>query len=158
MDAPNPQRKQSQDMSITERQEYIVRWGMLKTERQSWIDHWRDISEYLLPRNGRYIVTDRDRGESRNQKRLDNSPTRALRTLAAGMMSGMTSPSRPWFRLTTSQPDLDEAPAVKEWLQQVTSLMQMVFAKSNTYRALHSMYEEMGAFGTAASMSIKARQ
>ena len=39
--------------SITDRQRYIIRWGMLKTERATWIDHWREISENLLPRNGR---------------------------------------------------------------------------------------------------------
>src|SRR5690606_30990688 len=72
----------------------------------------------------------------------------------AGMMAGMTSPARPWFRLTTSIPELDESAAVKAWLADVTRLMQMVFAKSNTYRALHSMYEELGAFGTASAVVV----
>lgn len=84
----------------------------------------------------------------------DSSGTRALRVLAAGMMAGMTSPARPWFRLTTSVPELDESAAVKAWLADVTRIMQMVFSKSNTYRALHSMYEELGAFGTASSIVL----
>ena len=29
-----------------------------------------------------------------------------------------------------------------------------VFARSNTYRALHSMYEELGAYGTSASIIV----
>ena len=32
--------------------------------------------------------------------------------------------------------------------------MQMVFAKSNSYGSLHSMYEELGAFGTASSIIL----
>lgn len=134
------------------RKELTRRWGALETERSSWIDHWREISEYLLPRSGRYFLTDRNRGERRHNAIYDSTGTRALRVLAAGMMAGMTSPARPWFRLTTSVPELDESAAVKAWLADVTRLMQMVFAKSNTYRALHSMYEELGAFGTASSI------
>ena len=64
----------------------------------------------------------------------------------------MTSPARPWFRLTTSDPELDESAAVKTWLADVTRIMQMVFTRSNTYRALHSSYEELGAFGTASTI------
>lgn len=86
----------------------------------------------------------------------DSTGTRSLRTLGAGMMGGMTSPSRPWFRLTTSLPDLDESYAVKRWLCQTTRLMQMVFEKSNTYRMLHSVYEECALYGTAAAITVKS--
>lgn len=130
------------------------RWGALKNERSSWIDHWREISDYLLPRSGRFLITDRNKGEKRHNNILDSTGTRALRILAAGMMAGMTSPARPWFRLTTSVPELDESSAVKAWLSDVTRLMQMVFSKSNTYRALHSGYEELGAFGTWSNIVV----
>ena len=132
----------------------LSRWGQLKNERESWMSHWKEISDYLLPRSGRFFVDDRNRGDKRHNNIYDSTGTRALRVLAAGMMAGMTSPARPWFRLTTSDPQLDESAAVKAWLADVTRLMQMVFAKSNTYRALHSMYEELGAFGTAGTIVL----
>lgn len=132
----------------------LSRWGQLKNERESWMSHWKEISDYLLPRSGRFFVEDRNRGDKRHNNIYDSTGTRALRVLAAGMMAGMTSPARPWFRLTTSDPQLDESAAVKKWLADVTRLMQMVFAKSNTYRALHSMYEELGAFGTASTIVL----
>jgi hypothetical protein len=141
-------------MARTEREKLLLRYQGLRDERSSWMAHWQDISLYLLPRSGRFFVTDRNRGDKRHNAIHDNTGTRALRVLAAGMMAGMTSPARPWFRLTTRVPELDESSAVKAWLADVTRLMQMVFAKSNTYRALHSMYEEMGAFGTAASLVL----
>lgn len=141
-------------MADVERRLLLARWAQLQNERASWMAHWREISECLLPRSGRFFVTDRNRGDKRYNKILDNTATRALSVLAAGMMAGMTSPARPWFRLTTSVPELDEAAAVKTWLADVTRLMQMVFAKSNTYRALHAMYEELGAFGTASSIVL----
>ena len=139
---------------ISKRKLLLSRWGQLRNERESWMAHWKEISDYLLPRSGRFFVDDRNRGDKRHNSIYDSTGTRALRVLAAGMMAGMTSPARPWFRLTTSDPQLDESAAVKAWLADVTRLMQMVFAKSNTYRALHSMYEELGAFGTASGIVL----
>ena len=128
----------------------LERWEALKSERTSWMTHWQEISEVLTPRTGRFLVSDNNKGDKRHRAILDNTGTRALRTLAGGMMAGMTSPARPWFRLTTLNPELDESYEVKDWLGRVTSLMQMVFAKSSIYQSLTMAYEELGAYGTAA--------
>lgn len=141
-------------MAELERKHLLSRWAALENERSSWMAHWQEISEHVLPRSGRFVLTDRNKGDKRHNRIHDNTATRALRVLAAGMMSGMTSPARPWFRLTTSIPELDESANVKAWLADVTRMMQMVFAKSNTYRVLHAMYEELGAFGTAGSIVL----
>lgn len=130
----------------------LTTWDQLKSERSSWISHWKEISDYLMPRSGRFFGSDRNIGVRRHNSIYDSTGTRALRVLAAGMMSGMTSPARPWFRLSVNDPDLAKVSAVKLWLNDVTSLMHTIFQKSNTYRALHAMYEELGAFGTAASL------
>ena len=121
-------------------------------ERSSWDAHYREISEVLLPRAGRFLTEDTNKGEKRHRAILDSTGTRALRTLAGGMMAGMTSPARPWFRLTTLDPELDESHAVKAWMGGLTSRMQMIFNRSNVYRALHTAYEELGAFGTSATV------
>lgn len=142
------------DIGSPKRDKLLARWSALQTERSSWITHWQEISDYLLPRSGRFFTSDRNKGERRHNNIYDSTGTRALRVLAAGMMAGMTSPARPWFRLTTSDPDLDESSAVKQWLADVQRLMLMVFSKGNTYRALHGMYEELGAFGTGASIVL----
>ncbi len=130
----------------------LRRWQALKTERSSWVEHWGEISSYLLPRSGRFFTQDRNKGQRRYNNIYDNTGTRALRVLAAGMMSGMTSPARPWFRLATADADLMKYAPVNLWLNDVSNLMHAIFQRSNTYRALHSMYEELGAFGTAASI------
>lgn len=138
-----------------DRPKYLARWGYLKTERSSWFSHWNEISTRLMPRAGRFFVQDRNKGNKRHNQIYDSSATQALSILAAGMMSGMTSPARPWFRLTTGgDDDLDSYQPVKIWLDQVTRLMLKIFQGSNTYRALHSMYEELGGFGTAASIMV----
>lgn len=142
-------------MTDDKRDLLVQRLGQLKTERSSFDSHWRTISDYLLPRSGRFFVTDRNRGgASRWNNIYDSAGTRALRTLAAGMMAGMTSPARPWFRLSTPDPDLNTYAPVRSWLDDVTKLLLTVFARSNTYRSLHTMYEELGAFGTGASIML----
>jgi hypothetical protein len=136
----------------TPRDRLYQRWGSLKTERSTYVTHWKEISDYLLPRSGRYFVTDHNRGERRHNNIYDSTGTRALRVLGAGLMGGATSPARPWFRLATADTDLMDFAPVKLWLSQVQHGMLDIFQRSNTYRALHSMYEEIGAFGTGASM------
>lgn len=140
--------------SAPTRDKLYTRWGQLKSERASWWAHWQEITNFVLPRNGRYFRQDRDKGWRRHNNIYDNTGTRALRTLGAGMMAGATSPARQWFRLGTGDPDLNTYTPVKLWLDLVTKRMQLVFQQSNTYRALHSMYEELGAFGTAASIIL----
>lgn len=138
------------DSPAERRRRYLQRLAALKSERESWVQHWRELSDYLLPRKGRFSLSDRNKGDRRNSKILDSTGTLAVRTLAAGMMSGITSPARPWFRLTTPDPDLMEFAPVKEWLFHVERRMREVFGRSNVYNALHAAYEELATFGTAA--------
>lgn len=129
-----------------------TRWGQLKTERATWWAHWKELSDYLLPRSGRYFVQDRNKGWRRHNNIYDNTGTRSLRVLAAGLMSGLTSPARPWFRLATADPDMMQYAPVKQWLNDCTNIMLLIFQRSNTYRTLHMMYEELGTFGTSAAI------
>lgn len=141
-------------MEETRRPKLLQRMQALKTERSSFDGHWKEISDNLMPRAARFFASDRNDGRKRHNAIYDNSGIRALDELAAGLMAGMTSPARPWFRLTTSDAELDESAAVKSWLADCTRLMQMVFSRSNTYRALHSSYRTLGAFGTSASLVL----
>ena len=142
------------DEPINQRQRILARKAALWSERSSWVNHWRDISDYQQPRAGRFFVTDRNRGDKRANNILDNAAVFGSRTLAAGMMSGMTSPARPWFRLEIQDKDLMESGAVKAWLHDTAVLLRAMFAGSNTYRALHTLYEELGLFGTAATIVL----
>ena len=143
-------------MELTTYQRALQRHLALKNDRKGlgWDAHWQEVAEYLAPRNGRFYRGERNRGDKKHTSIYDNTALRALNTLTAGLMAGMTSPARPWFRLTTSDPLLDESAAVKKWLADTTRLMLMIFGKSNVYRALHTMYGELGAFGTASSMML----
>lgn len=139
---------------INRRQRLLARKAALWTERSSWITHWREISEYQQPRAGRFVASDRNRGDKRTNHILDNTAVFGARTLAAGLMSGITSPARPWFRLEIKDKDLMESGPVKTWLHDTATLLRAIFASSNTYRSLHTIYEELGLFGTGTSILL----
>src|SRR5690606_12998366 len=103
-------------MNDSPRQRVLRRWERLKQERSSWIAHWRELSDQIQPRRSRFLQSDRNKGDRRNDKIINATPRRAARVLASGMMAGVTSPARPWFRLTTPDPGLAEFGPVREWL------------------------------------------
>ncbi|CAB4165219.1 Head-to-tail connector protein, podovirus-type [uncultured Caudovirales phage] len=129
---------------------YRRRYGDLKKERTTWFTHWQELSKYYLPRTGKFLVDEKARGQKKHNNIVDNTGARALRVLGAGLMSGMTSPARPWFRLDAPTPELNEVEEVREWLNVVADRMRSVFNLSNFYRTLHGAYEELGLYGTAA--------
>ncbi len=138
--------------ALTQLQRKRLRLSELREERASWMSHWREISEYQQPRAGRFVAGGQNKGEKRHQQIYDRTALGAQRTLAAGLMSGMTSPARPWFRLGLADRQLAERGAVKTWLHQAGLLLRDVFAKSNSYRALQQGYAELGLFGTWATV------
>ena len=129
------------------KEQFQRRLESLRSDRSSFIDYWKELSENILSYRGRFLVTDYNKGHKRNTKQINNTPRKAARTLASGMMAGITSPARPWFRLATPYPELNNVNAVREWLYDVEVLMREVFAQSNLYNSLHTLYGELGTFG-----------
>ena len=135
---------------LTKRDYYDKRHMMMLGERQSWEPHWRDLQRYLSPRTGRFFAQDVNKGDRRNKDIIDNTGGWSVRVARAGMMSGLTSPSRPWFRLVTPDEGMMAAPGVRKWLEEVELRMLAVFAKSNFYKVLPRCYWELLIYGTAA--------
>lgn len=129
--------------------------GQLSAERSSFLSHWQDLDLFLAPRRARFYVTDVDRGYRRNQFIINSTATHAWTTLRSGMMSGFTSPARPWFRLTAQDPDLAKFESVKEWLYDCTWRMHDVFLRSNVYNILPTVYGDMSGFGTGCMMVME---
>lgn len=130
----------------------LKRKAALWAQRSSFEGHWRELAENMLPRLSRFNHSERGRGGDRNQNIIDNAATKALRVLAAGMMAGMTSPARPWFRLSLPDRDLAMQDQPSRWLSDVREIILRIFQKSNTYIMLQGMYRELGGFGTGISL------
>lgn len=137
-----------------EKKDFLTRWGRLKSDRSSWMSRWETLSELILPMHGEYFASNRDHDAAAFNKMFDSVATWALEVLAAGMQSGVTSPSRKWFRLMIPGSPLNDDHDVQKWLNNIELLMQEIFNKSNTYRALHTLYKEIGCFGTGVSVIV----
>lgn len=131
------------------KQFYNKQLSSLETERSSFDTHWRDLSDFILPRSSRFLTSDRNKS-TRNTKIVDPTATMANRTLSSGMLSGITSPTRPWFSLGTPDPEMMEYGPVKYWLEMVQNRMNDVMNKSNWYQSLPIVYGQLGTFGTTA--------
>lgn len=126
--------------------------GQLDLDRQSFMADWKELADYILPRKARFNAYDTNKGGRRNQKIIDSTGVFAARTLASGMMSGVTSPARPWFRLKVSDYQLNEQADVRAWLDEVADRMRSVLGRSNLYKILPTCYGDLGVFGTHAMM------
>ncbi len=92
------------------------------------------------------------RGDPLGSRIINETPILAHRTLAAGLMAGLTSPARPWFRLALRDFSSAENTPVKLWLDEVTRRIQVVLSQSNAYNCLHVIYEELACFGTGCML------
>ncbi|EPO1076451.1 portal protein [Cronobacter sakazakii] len=124
--------------------------AQLEQERTTFEPHWRELSDFIIPRGSRFLTSEANRGDRRNTKIVDPTATMANRTLSSGMMSGITSPARPWFKLATPDPEMMDYGPVKLWLETVQNRMNDMFNKSNLYQSLPLIYSSLGTFATGA--------
>ncbi len=122
----------------------------LRNWRLSWWQHWALLAEYILPRRYHWLIVPNtmSRGFAINQHIVDPTGTQAMRVCASGLMSGLTSPSRPWFKLgADTSTVMDEAAQL--WFDEVERRMYEVMSGSNFYDSLAQMYEDLTTFGTS---------
>lgn len=142
------------------------RLTMMRSWRFSWIQHWSLIAQYLQPRRSLWLAeggvdqpvpNSMVRGLPINTAILDPTGTYAMQIAAAGMMSGLMSPSRPWFDLGLPN-DEEPAPDAKEWFETVKMRIYAVMAHSNFYDSMAQMFEDLVGFGTAPVIMYEDEQ
>ena len=131
------------------------RLGDLEKEYSSFRVHHKELSQYFVPRRGRFEKSDRNRGEKRHQAIINSRGTKALRVAAAGTFSGVMSPSRPWFEIgPDGDPDLWEFTPVRVWTAQVREVLLRIFNASNLYNMAPSMLLELWLFATGCMTQV----
>ena len=142
--------------------------AQLDSDWTLWEPHYREMAELILPRRYVYLTPSsnigpipgqesnnalqRNTGLQQNKRILDPTGTVAARTLAHGLMNGVTSPARPWFRLRLAEfaDDIEGYPqAYIVWLEEVARRMHIILGESNFYNAIGILYLELVVFGTA---------
>ena len=119
--------------------------------RQKYISRWKDIRDYQLPFLG-VFDDEQDQSKVHTDKINNGVAWESCQIFASGVMSGMTPPSRKWFKLTLENAELAANSKVAEVLDDREQILYAVFAKSNFYNTVHQTYMEL-PFGQAP-MSI----
>lgn len=129
--------------------EIIRRQERLAGDRGIFEQHWREIAERILPRSD-YFRTNRAPGDKHTEKVFDATANLALERFASAMESMLTPRTQRWHRLKTISQELDDDPAVRLWLDQVTDILFGVrySPRANFASQAHEVYMSLGAFGT----------
>ena len=134
------------------KKELVKRANAMQTEGSTWIATWQDLSDYIYPTKGFFHSTTPNQGSKIDHKKLiDSHATLAVDIMASGMLSGLTSPSRPWFKLGLADHELMEFAPVKIWLETCARILMETYQKSNIYGMLNLIYTEIATFGTACA-------
>lgn len=133
---------------------YNRRKSALELERSSFMPHWRELSEFVRPRRGRFFISDRNRGIKKHQSIINSKATKALQIATAGMLAGTISPSRPWFLLETYDQDLMKIGEVQDWLYQSELILRTILNESNFYGMASQSLNEVLLFGTSLMTHI----
>ena len=137
------------------------RMGQLRSWRFSWIQHWALIAQYLNPRRSLWLTNggvdqptpnSMVRGQAINQSILDPTGTYASQVCAAGMMSGLMSPSRPWFKLKPAIDFIQLDRAGSLWFETVEAIIYAVMQQSNFYDSGAQMFEDLVDYGTGVML------
>src|SRR5215475_2718121 len=122
----------------------------LRTNRYSWWTHARELADYMLPRRYKWLITPNQmaRGSPINQHMLDSTATLAARNLASGLTSGVSSPTRPWIKLKINRIDTTQTSPISLWLAECERLLMLIFAESNFYNSIATLYFDLVIFGT----------
>ncbi len=144
-------------MASTLREHCEARLAGLKTVRRDYEDECRSIARFAMPARSRFLSTEKgpEQRRARNKTLLDEHGITAFRTLANGMTSGLSSPSRPWMKLASYDEDLSDDPEIKMWNAEVERLILGFMAQTNFYGAAKTGYHELGLFGTEAAVMIE---
>lgn len=134
----------------------------LRNWRQSWwTQNWSDLAEFILPRRSIWLTqstggiptpNNMTRGRPINTAIVDSTPTYAARVCCGGLVSGLASPSRPWFKVVPSVGKTEIDAAARAWLDETEDRIYAVLAQCNFYNGFAQEIEDLVVFGTGPSI------
>lgn len=125
-----------------------------KSLRERWDNVMPSMAEaarWIDPARGRHLGLGENADRQKQLMLPDSTHRKAYRILKSGLMGGLSSPSRPWFKLKLKgyeKPSHDQ----QVWLDEVQRRLYLILAGSNAYNALSQCYGDLGLFGCYAGV------
>ena len=122
---------------------------LMIAQRATFDQHWREIAERILPRSNLFQRY-QERGQKATERVFDATATLALERFSAAMESMLTPRTQRWHKLKTTNRELNEIPAVRQYLDAVTEvLFNARYAPTANFASqTNEAYMSLGAFGT----------
>ena len=130
------------------RQQVELDRNVLWLDMTTFIETWWELAQFYCPRAPRFLESDVNKGWRRNYRIINDTGDLCKDVLRAGMLTGMSSPTRQWFALAVSDESIMEQQDVKDWLYDVSQRMAAMFNRGNLYEELPLWYENGAVFGT----------
>lgn len=121
---------------------------LLRNEFECFKTDWIDKGLWVAPHRVKYMLG-KQSGKRDNHHIVDLTHVIAHRSFVAGFMEGNTSTTRPWFRFSHPDKDLNNYVPVKEWMQNLNDRCLAIGTSSNLYHALSEAYFDYGIFDTS---------
>lgn len=160
------------DMPETKKpsQQKVMEWGMIRGHLEArlislrnwrsswWSQNWSDLAQFIEPRRSIWLTqstggtptpNNMTRGKPINSSIADPTATYAVRVCSSGLMSGLASPSRPWFKVIPSLKGVVIDADGRKWLDDLEDLIYTILAGSNFYNSFAQECEDLVVFGTA---------
>lgn len=132
--------------------------GLYSWRESWWSQNWSDLAEFILPRRSGWLTqssggvptpNNMTRGREINKSIIDPTATYASRVCSGGLVSGLASPSRPWFKMLPANGRMDIDQAGRVWLDETEDRIYKILAESNFYDSFAQETEDVLVFGTA---------
>ena len=131
--------------------DYMDEYQSLLLERSEWEAEARKISSFILPGRGIFNNLTRPAKRKLTSPKVVNPVAKdALRVLTSGLQGGLTSPSRPWFKLSFQNEAFNKHPLLSRWLYDCEKVMYSELSTTNFYPSVHTFYTEYCGFGTGS--------
>lgn len=129
----------------------------LKNNRTLFEPQWSEVARLAQPYRSRFLD---EKPNQKTEKRINSNirnghGIRAVRTLRAGLYTGLSAPSKPWFKLEPYDRDLLSSSAVTTYLAACEDRIYALFARTNFYPAMKAGYGELGLFGCDAGVMVE---
>lgn len=131
-----PDKKKAQDRLKT-----------LVDARRDYEDRWKSIRDYQLPWIGNFDDTADSTNPARRRdlKSMSNVAWLSNQVFAAGVMSGLTPPSRQWFKFGFGNSALSDDIEAMQILDERQEIVSSYLSKSNFYNCIFQNYSELAA-------------
>jgi len=127
------------------------KFAAMKHERAQWEPMWNKAAEMCSLDSGLFLTDERGRIK---QTVFDSTARNALSCFAASMKSVIIPTTSRWHRLKPTDPDIEDNPQVKKYLERATDLLFHTRYAANSNFASESdiLFTQLGVYGHAVWM------